>query len=1112
MNKVLPASGLTVNGLIRALIGREVLGGFASHPGRGQERAERETGVPPPPDTSRLSRASTGRPVPPSLDSRETPRYASSKNAATVMNRIKHVSNLALVMTATAVYPTPGDAATPLPATRVTVQGDTVELHSPFFVFRLNVVDGLQADFWENHLTGRKLNLGGGPEVGFDLGLPGQPLTTPKLRVVQKPGPGTAPASQAVFELASDAPDLGVSITYRWDAQQPVLRKFVSITNRSGAAWDRLLNIRLGSYATDARSGDKDPDFPLYLTESHQGGALVAVGDPPGRVRGFPAYLEWQFFLGLAHPAGFATRQGGEVLLRQLPGLKLAPGASFECMEVVYGVSGAGGARQAFCDHLLGRMRRVRRAHDQPLAIFEPFGSKPDGDFWETEEFVLSNLAKVAEGRQQSGLRWDYYCLEFWHDPAGDLAGPSLKRFPRGFTRFVEELNRLKMKPGLWLDSGELGGWSIAANPAVKRSLTRQGGSLCRATAPINRFYIDGFTRQIRENGVRLLKFDNFLDRCDEPGHAHLPGDYSTEPICNAVIDCYQALDAACPELFLMLYWKYRSPWWLLHADTLFDVGTRIEAASFAAWPTLRARQSATRRLDQARWMVKDFPALGWDPLGVWLSDWDWNSRIGKEAWQDGVVMDLCRGHLLAQLWSDTPYLSPPERAQMADFISLLKARPDCFRHPRFILGNPWREEPYGYCCSDGRRTFIAINNGVWRERAFTLELNPAWGLPDGRQWHLYRWYPEPARLRGDGPVLPAKPTIALRPFEIALFEIVPAGEAPTLNRAFEERPLPTGFLEVTRALPLQIGRPDHPANGAAGVAWVVLGPTGMRSTGGAVLQKLPDGSLLASGPIPSPDTYHIEATTGLNSITAIRLEALPDDSLPQSGPGRAVNGNFTLVELSVSAAPRDNPTALQLVRLVQADADFSQTSHGGWPVAAAIDGNPRTGWGIHPREGTRHEAVFELERPVSFPRGAVLRFKLDQHEREHSLGRFRLSVTSARPPIPVAKSKGRFLLQGQVPATRSGGLLAVSVELRDGPQPYWTHDCRQGLAFAGKIGDKTADFQAVLNNGWYPAPWQTWRVAVSPSDKPQSFELHITSDLPPGVEHHFSAHFVPQR
>ena len=115
--------------------------------------------------------------------------------------------------------------------------------------------------------------------------------------------------------------------------------------------------------------------------------------------------------------------------------------------------------------------------------------------------------------------------------------------------------------------------------------------------------------------------------------------------------------------------------------------------------------------------------------------------------------MDLCRGSLLAQIWSDTPWLSPPEREQMAEFIALLKAQPRCFGNSRFILGDPRKDEAYGYCCTDGKRAFLAIHNCCWKDSLPRLELNSAWGLPDGQAWDLYRWYPDPARAeqrRGD--------------------------------------------------------------------------------------------------------------------------------------------------------------------------------------------------------------------------------------------------------------------------------------------------------------------------------------------------------------------------
>ena len=85
------------------------------------------------------------------------------------------------------------------------------------------------------------------------------------------------------------------------------------------------------------------------------------------------------------------------------------------------------------------------------------------------------------------------------------------------------------------------------------------------------------FRKHIRENGVRLCIFDTLATICFNPNHDHLPGVYSTEAIQNAIIELLGALDAECPDVFLMLYWGYRSPWWLLHADTLFEPGLAID-------------------------------------------------------------------------------------------------------------------------------------------------------------------------------------------------------------------------------------------------------------------------------------------------------------------------------------------------------------------------------------------------------------------------------------------------------------------------------------------------------------------------------------------------------
>ena len=248
-----------------------------------------------------------------------------------------------------------------------------------------------------------------------------------------------------------------------------------------------------------------------------------------------------------------------------------------------------------------------------------------------------------------------------------------------------------------------------------------------------------------------------------------------------------------------------------MYGDVSFDPGLALEAAHPSAKPAPYIRDSITVGLDQAQWFCDDTPKLGKDSLGVWLSKWGWNSGVGRERWQEGFIMDICRGSMLAQPWSDDGSLSKLERSQLADFIALLKERPDCFRNSRFILGNPWKNEPYGYCCTDGRRAFLAINNCTWSDQTLRLELNSAWGLPDGGRWDIYRWYPAPAKLTADVQSFGPTASLGIRPSEVTLLEVVPAGSGPSLGRDFESMPLVSQFAEPSRSLDVKVAPADAP-------------------------------------------------------------------------------------------------------------------------------------------------------------------------------------------------------------------------------------------------------------------------------------------------------------
>ncbi len=180
--------------------------------------------------------------------------------------------------------------------------------------------------------------------------------------------------------------------------------------------------------------------------------------------------------------------------------------------------------------------------------------------------------------------------------------------------------------------------------------------------------------------------------------------------------------------------------------------------------------------------------------------------------------------------------------------------------------------------------------------------------------------------------------------------------------------------------------------NTGAGIAWRVPEFT-TASANGSTLARLKDGSVRAGGTRPEKDTYTL--TTRLTGrVTAVRLELLTDDTLPHRGPGRQDNGNLHLSEFAVSVAGKP-------VKIRSASADFDQS---GWTVLHAIDGNKSTAWGIYPQVGKPHEAVFELAEPIVCAAETELTFALEQlHGGGHLIGRFRLSLTDAGPPVRVA-------------------------------------------------------------------------------------------------------------
>lgn len=170
-------------------------------------------------------------------------------------------------------------------------------------------------------------------------------------------------------------------------------------------------------------------------------------------------------------------------------------------------------------------------------------------------------------------------------------------------------------------------------------------------------------------------------------------------------------------------------------------------------------------------------------------------------------------------------------------------------------------------------------------------------------------------------------------------------------------------------------------------VRWTVLRPHQMRSTT-PYLTLQPDDSVLAGGDISKSDTYDLSFHDVPKGITAVRLEVLPDKSLPRGGPGmvyyEGTFGDFFLSEISLAA---DGKPA----KFAKAAQSFAS---GGNTAAAAIDGDPQTGWSVSGAQNKANLAIFSLGEPVSPENDLALKLHFERYFAA-PLGHFRISVTS---------------------------------------------------------------------------------------------------------------------
>ena len=255
---------------------------------------------------------------------------------------------------------------------------------------------------------------------------------------------------------------------------------------------------------------------------------------------------------------------------------------------------------------------------------------------------------------------------------------------------------------------------------------------------------------------------------------------------------------------------------------------------------------------------------------------------------------------------------------------------------------------------------------------------------------------------------------------------------------------------------------------------WMILDVVEMKSAGNATLTRQADGSVLASGANPDFDTYTLVAQTTAQHITGIRLEALSHPSLVKGGPGRAGNGNIALTDFQVTVQPAAGGEAKPL-RLQNPQATFEQPD---LFIRFAIDDDKKSGWAVEPQFGKDHIAVFELAEPLNADGEVKLTFTLDhQNNKQHNLGRPRLSITTA--PLPLA--------------VETGGVPQTVLAALDSPADQRTAEQQQSLAkwYGSQFDEQWQRLNGIVQEHLAKAP------------KPNTTLVQVCSEGVTPIRHH---------
>ena len=647
--------------------------------------------------------------------------------------------------------PESGDVAG---AARVEARGNDLVLANDAVSGTWSVADGvLRAVRFEDRRNRATLALG--PDV-FVLALPeGGAIRSSEMQLAGAPRVERLTADPSASRRVERVG--GQQVTVVLTGAGGALRVTWRAVLRDGSAYLRQ-EIRLET------AGAEVPLLRITLVDV----ALPGV-EVQGAVTGSPL-VAGNLFLGFEHPLSGAASDGGRArawLDRELP---VRPGAAPSYSSVI-GVTAPGQSRRDFLAYL-----ERERAH--PYRTFLHYNSWYDLGYFNAYD-QAGALAVIdafgTELKARRGVQLDSFLFDdgwddhqsLWHFNAG---------FPDGFAPVAAATARYGAAPGVWMSP-----WGGYGQPRQERLRygraqgfeTNADGFALSGPNYYARFR-DVCLDMIRTYGVNQFKFDGTGNAATAIPGSEFDSDF------DAAIHLIGELRAVKPDLYVNLTTgTFPSPFWLRWADSIWRGG---EDHDFAGVGTDRQRWMTYRDGDTYQGVVRKGPLFPLNSLmlhGVIYArhahnlDTDPHGDFG-----DDVRAYFGTGTQLQELYCTPSLLTAHDWDALAEAAAWSRRNADVLADTHWVGGDPMALAAYGHAAWRGGRGILSLRNPAAVPQSFTLDVGPAFELPDDAP-RVYAARSPWASDRGQAPLrleagLPH--VFDLGPFQVLTLEAEPAG------------------------------------------------------------------------------------------------------------------------------------------------------------------------------------------------------------------------------------------------------------------------------------------------------------------------------------------------